>query len=206
VVEIDGGQRSGSGTIVRGALALAALLGEPLHLHNIRARRPKPGLRAQHLTATRAIAELTDAFVDAQPDAFGHAQSDAFTYAQPGGNADRAAYRCPSSTARFSRGDRDAAGTHPLTNASPRSPADAQPNHSSPHASGPAADGWRRSDHFAARLVLGRAGDGRRRSPYVGGKPGLVAQAAKRLTNRPVGCQNVIRICRVDVLRYLRQS
>lgn len=64
MVEIDGGQKSGSGTIVRGALALAALLGEPLHLYNIRARRPKPGLRAQHLTVTRAIAELTEASLE----------------------------------------------------------------------------------------------------------------------------------------------
>jgi RNA 3'-terminal phosphate cyclase (ATP) len=64
VVEIDGGQKSGSGTIVRSALALAALLGEPLHLYNIRAKRPKPGLRAQHLTVARAVAELTEASLE----------------------------------------------------------------------------------------------------------------------------------------------
>jgi len=64
VIEIDGGQKSGSGTIVRSALALAALLGEPLHLYNIRAKRPNPGLRAQHLTAARAIAELTEASLE----------------------------------------------------------------------------------------------------------------------------------------------
>jgi len=64
VIEIDGGQKSGSGTIVRSALTLAALLGQPLHVYNIRAKRPKPGLRAQHLTAARAIAELTDASLE----------------------------------------------------------------------------------------------------------------------------------------------
>ena len=64
MIEIDGSQKSGSGTIVRSALTLAALLGEPLHLYNIRAKRPKPGLRAQHLTAARAIAELTDASLE----------------------------------------------------------------------------------------------------------------------------------------------
>jgi len=60
----DGGQKSGSGTIVRSALALAALLGKPLHLYNIRAKRPKPGLRAQHLTVARAVAELTEASLE----------------------------------------------------------------------------------------------------------------------------------------------
>jgi len=64
VIEIDGSQKSGSGTIVRSALALAALLREPLHVYNIRAKRPKPGLRAQHLTVARAIAELTDASLE----------------------------------------------------------------------------------------------------------------------------------------------
>ncbi len=64
MIEIDGGQGSGSGTIVRSALTLAALLGEPLHLYNIRAKRPNPGLRAQHLTAARAIAELTEASLE----------------------------------------------------------------------------------------------------------------------------------------------
>ncbi|GAG10077.1 unnamed protein product, partial [marine sediment metagenome] len=64
MIDIDGGQKSGSGTIVRSALALAALLGQPLHLYNIRAKRPKPGLRAQHLTVARAVAELTEASLE----------------------------------------------------------------------------------------------------------------------------------------------
>jgi len=59
VRRVDGGQKSGSGTIVRHAVALAALLGEPLHLFNIRAKRDKPGLRPQHLKAVEAVAELT---------------------------------------------------------------------------------------------------------------------------------------------------
>ncbi len=59
MLEVDGGQKSGSGTLVRHAVALAALLGEPLHLFNIRAKREKPGLRPQHLKAVQAVAELT---------------------------------------------------------------------------------------------------------------------------------------------------
>lgn len=59
MIEIDGSQKSGSGTIVRDAVSLSALAGRDLHLTNIRAkRRPKPGLRAQHLRGIEAIAEL----------------------------------------------------------------------------------------------------------------------------------------------------
>jgi len=58
MIRVDGGQKSGSGTIVRYALGLAALLGEQLQLTNIRAKRDKPGLRPQHLRAIDAVAEL----------------------------------------------------------------------------------------------------------------------------------------------------
>ena len=58
MLEIDGAQQSGSGTLVRFGVALAAALGRPLHVRNARAGRPKPGLRAQHVAAVRACAEL----------------------------------------------------------------------------------------------------------------------------------------------------
>jgi RNA 3'-terminal phosphate cyclase (ATP) len=58
VVHIDGAQQSGSGTLVRTSVALAALLRRPLQLTNARARREKPGLRPQHLAAVRACADL----------------------------------------------------------------------------------------------------------------------------------------------------
>ena len=58
MIEIDGSKKSGSGTIVRFAVALAALTGEPLHLFNARAKRGKPGLRPQHLTAVLACGEM----------------------------------------------------------------------------------------------------------------------------------------------------
>lgn len=45
MITIDGAQKSGSGTIVRYAVALAALSGQPLHLVNARAKRDQPGLR-----------------------------------------------------------------------------------------------------------------------------------------------------------------
>ncbi|MGE0679588.1 MAG: RNA 3'-terminal phosphate cyclase [Candidatus Binatia bacterium] len=61
MISIDGAKKSGSGTIVRYAVALAALLGKPVHLFNVRAKRPKPGLRPQHLSSVLACAELCGA-------------------------------------------------------------------------------------------------------------------------------------------------
>jgi len=58
MIHIDGGQKSGSGTIVRFAVGLATLLGEELHLTNIRAKREKPGLRPQHLKSIQALKQI----------------------------------------------------------------------------------------------------------------------------------------------------
>jgi RNA 3'-terminal phosphate cyclase (ATP) len=59
--EIDGGQKSGSGTILRLAVALAAIKGEALHISNIRQNRPQPGLKPQHLESVLTAAKLCDA-------------------------------------------------------------------------------------------------------------------------------------------------
>jgi RNA 3'-terminal phosphate cyclase (ATP) len=56
MIEIDGATYSGSGTILRYSMALATLVQEPLHITRIRAKRSKPGLRAQHLGAAKACA------------------------------------------------------------------------------------------------------------------------------------------------------
>jgi len=58
MIEIDGGERSGSGTIVRDCIGFAVLLREGLHLKNIRTKRDKPGLRAQHLRAIQACGDI----------------------------------------------------------------------------------------------------------------------------------------------------
>lgn len=62
--EIDGSYGSGSGTILRLAVALAAVAGEPLHVTKIRANRPQPGLRPQHLEAVLTAAKLCNAKVE----------------------------------------------------------------------------------------------------------------------------------------------
>lgn len=60
-MEIDGSQKSGSGTILRQSIALASILGEPLHIYNIRQKRGQPGLRPQHLEAVLTAAKLCNA-------------------------------------------------------------------------------------------------------------------------------------------------
>lgn len=61
MLTIDGSRYSGSGTIVRQAVAFSALISQPIHMINVRAKRDKPGLRPQHLRVVEAIAELMNA-------------------------------------------------------------------------------------------------------------------------------------------------
>jgi len=58
MVEIDGSEKSGSGTIVRDAVSLSVLTGQEIHLKNIRAKRDKPGLRPQHLKGVEACSQI----------------------------------------------------------------------------------------------------------------------------------------------------
>src|SRR3990167_3999772 len=49
MIELDGSLGEGGGQILRTALALSLITGQPFHVANIRAKRPKPGLMRQHL-------------------------------------------------------------------------------------------------------------------------------------------------------------
>lgn len=64
MIEIDGSQKSGSGTILRYSLMLSSILNKDLHIYNIRAKRKKPGLRPQHLKTVEAFRFLTGALVE----------------------------------------------------------------------------------------------------------------------------------------------
>jgi RNA 3'-terminal phosphate cyclase (ATP) len=64
VIRIDGSQGEGGGQILRSALSLAICTGQAFRIEHIRARREKPGLLRQHVTAARAAAEISDAEVD----------------------------------------------------------------------------------------------------------------------------------------------
>lgn len=61
LIEIDGSWGEGGGQILRVAVALSAVLCEPVRIRNIRVKRSRPGLRTQHLTTIRAVAELAKA-------------------------------------------------------------------------------------------------------------------------------------------------
>ncbi len=63
-VHIDGRQGEGGGQIVRSSLSLAALLGRPLRVDHIRAKRKKDGLLRQHLTAVKAVAAVCEGRVE----------------------------------------------------------------------------------------------------------------------------------------------
>lgn len=58
---IDGSYGEGGGQILRTSVALSAITGCALRVENIRAKRPNPGLAAQHITSVRAVATLCDA-------------------------------------------------------------------------------------------------------------------------------------------------
>jgi len=63
MITIDGAAKSGSGTIVRYSITLASLLGKEIKIENIRAKREKPGLRAQHLKVIQACQEMCQSIV-----------------------------------------------------------------------------------------------------------------------------------------------
>jgi RNA 3'-terminal phosphate cyclase (ATP) len=64
LVQIDGSQGEGGGQMVRSSLALALVTGRSVQIKNIRAKRKKPGLMEQHLTAVRAATEVGQAEIE----------------------------------------------------------------------------------------------------------------------------------------------
>ncbi len=64
MITIDGFIGEGGGQILRTALGLSLVTGEPFTIENIRAGRSKPGLLRQHLTAVEAAAKIGHARVE----------------------------------------------------------------------------------------------------------------------------------------------
>ena len=58
LVKIDGSQGEGGGQILRTTISLSAITGKPVEVINIRVNRANPGLRPQHMTAIKIIADL----------------------------------------------------------------------------------------------------------------------------------------------------
>jgi RNA 3'-terminal phosphate cyclase (ATP) len=61
MLTIDGAHGEGGGQIVRNAVALSAITGEPITINRIRATRDRKGLRAQHIAAIKSVACMCDA-------------------------------------------------------------------------------------------------------------------------------------------------
>ena len=71
MIAIDGSEGEGGGQILRTSLALSLVTGQPFRMERIRARRQKPGLLRQHLTAVEAArtvgcAEVSGAALSSQ--------------------------------------------------------------------------------------------------------------------------------------------
>ena len=64
MITIDGSEGEGGGQVLRNALALALVTGQPFRITNIRGRREKPGLMRQHLTAVEAACAIGNAECD----------------------------------------------------------------------------------------------------------------------------------------------
>lgn len=64
MIVLDGSLGEGGGQVLRTALSLSLVTGQPFSIERIRANRDKPGLKRQHLTAVLAAAEIGDARVE----------------------------------------------------------------------------------------------------------------------------------------------
>ena len=72
MITIDGSQGEGGGQIVRSSLALSLVTGKPVTIEKIRAKRSRPGLMRQHLTAFQAAAQIGNA--DVEGDSLGSSE------------------------------------------------------------------------------------------------------------------------------------
>ena len=61
MLAIEGSVLEGGGQIIRTAVGLSAITGTPVTINSIRAGRERPGLKAQHIAAVKAVAKICNA-------------------------------------------------------------------------------------------------------------------------------------------------
>lgn len=64
MIIINGSHGEGGGQILRSSLSLSIITGKAVDIRNVRARRPRPGLRPQHLTCVKAAAAVCGAHME----------------------------------------------------------------------------------------------------------------------------------------------
>ena len=64
MIEIDGSYGEGGGQILRTAVSLSALTMKPIRITNIRAGRPKPGLKRQHIAGIEVAGKIVNAEIE----------------------------------------------------------------------------------------------------------------------------------------------
>lgn len=61
IIEVDGSVGEGGGQILRTSISLSIATNTPVHIFNIRSKRPNPGIQPQHYMAIKAAASISDA-------------------------------------------------------------------------------------------------------------------------------------------------
>ncbi len=84
MITIDGSTGEGGGQVLRTALSLAAILGQPVEILNIRAGRKQPGLRPQHVQSVRAAAAICNARLEGVQEHSSELRFEPQTPPQPG--------------------------------------------------------------------------------------------------------------------------
>ncbi len=64
MIEIDGSYGEGGGQILRTSIALSALTMRPIRISKIRAGRPEPGLKRQHMAGIELVGEIVNADIE----------------------------------------------------------------------------------------------------------------------------------------------
>lgn len=87
MITINGSEGEGSGQVVRNACALSLVTGTPVRITNVRAKRSKPGLMRQHVTAVALGKRMVDLLQTVDREAHGPGNFASRQHDSDGGSA-----------------------------------------------------------------------------------------------------------------------